>query len=423
MKPLKCLENILPDLEIPDFQNVGVYLSLVNKKMLLGFDTGTGKTFTYAIFVRGLLNRDPEKKHIFVIIHDSLEQAPKDLSALTAVPVVAISGTQGEAGRLSHLWESSSIFVLTYESFRNPNVVLFLYKHLPEIESLVIDEAHHCANWDTSDTAFMIRALTRYIPYVDGLSATPATRESQQFYRIMNVLDRNISSQRDETNRGAYTYRYLPVNRGDYDLKGNYKPIPVVITPMSHQVGNIKGDVFRVTKGPGAVNQVERLVKECLDRKRKGMAVIVYVHLHCVREWVEEHFKDAGITFESLTGRVTKREERQRMLDSFANREVDVLITSVTESLNIDADAVMFYEFTTRIKQVMGRAHRGLDPKDLELLFFITKDTAEVDFFQKYIYKRSITLQRLLRKDYSEFIQIGEQLKAMDIASDSDDSF
>lgn len=420
MEPLKCLENILPDLELPPFQNVGVYLSLVNKKMLLGFDTGTGKTFTYAVFVRGLLNRNPEKKHVFVIIHDSLEQAPRDLSSLTAVPVQAISGAVGEAGRLSHLWDSTSIFVMTYESFRNPNVVLFLYRHLPEIESMVVDEAHHCANWDTSDTAFMIRALSRYLEYVDGLSATPATREGRQFYRIMNVLDRTISAQRDETNVGAYKDRYLPVNRSDYELKGNYKPIPIIITPMAYQVGRVRGDVFKTIKGPGAVNQVERLVKECLERKRKGQSVIVYVHLHCVREWVEEHFTAAGITFESLTGRVTKREERQRMLDSFARRAVDVLITSVTESLNIDADVVMFYEFTTRIKQVMGRAHRGLAPKDLELLFFITKDTAEVDFFQKYIYKRSITLQRLLQKDYSEFIKIGEQLKEMNISSDTD---
>lgn len=419
MKQMRCLENIIPDLELPEFQNIGVFQMLVNKKMLLGFDTGTGKTFTYAVFVRGLLNRNPEKKHIFVIIHDSLEQAPKDLSDFTAVPVEAISGAQGEAGRLSHLWDKTSIFVMTYESFRNPSVVLFLYRHLMEIESLVIDEAHHCSNWDTSNTAFMIRSLCRWLEFVDGLSATPATREGRQFYRIMNVLDRTISSQRDESNYGAYDDRYLPVNRGDYDIKGDYKAIPEIVPPMAHQVGKIKGDVFRVIKGPGAVNQVERLVKVVLDRRRQGKSTIVYVRLHCVREWIEEHFIDAGITFESLTGRVTKRDERQRMLDRFARRDCDVLITSVSESLNIDADVVVFYEFTTQLKQVMGRAHRGLTGKELELIFILTKDTAEVDYFLKYIYRRSLTLQRLLRKDYSEFIKVGEQLKELNIASDT----
>lgn len=108
------------------------------------------------------------------------------------------------------------------------------------------------------------------------------------------------------------------------------------------------------------------------------------------------------------------------MLDSFAKREVDVLITSVSESLNIDADTVIFYEFTTKIKQVMGRAHRGLYGKELELVFIVTKDTAEVEFFDKYIYRRSITLQRLLQKDYSEFISIGLQLKQMSVQSEED---
>lgn len=417
---LQCLENIIPDLEVPEFQNIGAYLALVNKKMLLGFDTGMGKTFTYALIVRGLLNRNPEKKHIFVIIHDSLDQAPRDLSSLTAVPVAAFTGTADAAGLLSRQWQQNSIFVMTYESFRNPNVVLFLYNHLTEIESLVVDEAHHCANWDSSNTAFMIRALSRYIPYVDGLSATPATSASKQFYRIMNVIDRTISAQRDETNYGVYNDRYLPVNRSDYDMKGNYRAYPEIVTPMPHQVGHIKGDVFRVIKGPGAVNQVDRLVNVVLAKKRQGKAVIVYVHLHAVREWVEEHFRAAGITFESLTGRVTKQAERQRMLDSFAKREVDVLITSVSESLNIDADTVIFYEFTTKIKQVMGRAHRGLYGKELELIFIVTRDTAEVEFFNKYIYRRSITLQRLLQKDYSEFISIGLQLKQMSVQSEED---
>lgn len=398
---------------------MGTNMALVNKKVLLGFDTGMGKTFTYAIFVRGLLNRKPEKKHIFVIIHDSIEQAPRDISELTAVPVVAFTGEATAAGRLSHMWDSNSIFLLTYESFRNLNLVLFLYNHLTEIESFVIDEAHHCSNWDSSNTAFMIRALCHYVEYVVALSATPATRESQQFYRTMNILDRNISSQRNETFRGAYTDRYLPVNRDDYDMKGNYKPLVEVVNPMAHQVGKVRGDVFRVIKGPGAVNQVERLVKLVLDRKREGKAIIVYTHLHAVREWVEQHFRDAGITFESLTGRVAKQEERKRILQTFADRKVDVLITSISESLNIDADTVIFYEFTTKIKQVMGRAHRGLEGKALELIFIITRDTAEVEFFDKYIYKRSITLQRLLRKDYSEFIKVGEEIHKMRISSDT----
>lgn len=421
MRSLQCLENIVPNLELPEYQNIGAQTALLNKRVLLGTDTGMGKTFTYSVFVRGLLNRNPEGKHILVIIKDSIQQVPADIENLTSVYVATFTGEQGEAQKLRAQWRQNSIFALTIESFRNPNIVLFLFNKMKEIESFSIDEAHHCNNWDSSDTAFTIRALVQYCPYACLLTATPATKESQQFYRLMNLVDRNLSPRRNETAWGKYEQRYLPVNRSDYDMKGNYKPTLEVVNPMPHQVGQLHGDIFKTIKGPNAVNQAERLVSVVKERKARGKSVIVYVRLHAVREWIEKHFQDAGITFVSLTGRVTKQEEREKLLQTFSNREVDVLITSVSESLNIDADVVVFYEFTTKMKQVMGRAHRGLEGKELELVFIITRNTAEVEFFYKYVYKRSIILQKILQKDFSEFIKVGEQLHELRISAEADD--
>ena len=182
------------------------------------------------------------------------------------------------------------------------------------------------------------------------------------------------------------------------------------------------GNIFLTFKGPGADNQVEALVRIVQERKRQGKSVIIYVNLHAVREWVEEHFSSAGISFVSLTGRVTKQAAREEILNTFRSGGVDVLITSVSESLNIDSDVVIFYEFTTKMKQVMGRAHRGLEGKQLELVFIVTRDSMETEYFHKYVYKRSLVLQRILQKDFSEFITIGKQLREMRIGADSVDA-
>lgn len=412
-EPLICVENIIPGLELPEFQNTGVQEALLNKKMMLSFDTGMGKTYTYALFVRGLLNRNPENKHIFVIIHDSLEQAPKDLRNLAAAPVGAFSSAEGELSSLVSQWKQLSIIVLTYECFRDINLVLFLYKHLGEVESLVIDEAHHVANWDTSDTAFMIRALASLIPYVCELTATPITSEKSQYYRAMNLMDRSLSYRRDETFAGAYNQRYMAANRKDYDIKGNYKTTLELVPPMAHQIGKIRGVISRKIKGTGAILQVDRLIELIRARLKDGKSVIVYINYHDTREWVESHLAAEGISFVSLHGKIIKRDERQDILDTFSERRADVLLTSVAESLNIDSDVVIFYEFTTKIKQVMGRAHRGLEGKELELVFILTKDTDEVEYFMKYIYHRSLTIQKLLGKDYSEFIKVGEQIQRL----------
>lgn len=410
---LMCLSNILPDVELPPFQLAGMQSVFENKKMLLAFDTGTGKTFTYAGIVRGLLNRDPSKKHILVIIHDSITQVPNDVRELTNVYVEAFDGTEESVGRLKYFWNRTSIFCLTLEALRVFGIVKFLFDHLMEIESFTIDEAHHVSNWDESDTAFMIRSLVRAIPYVVELSATPITRESKQYYRLMNLLDRNMSPHRDETYLGRYVNRYLPVNRQDYELKGDYISTLLLVEPTIEQIGPQKGIVFKKIKGSGAVPQVKKLISFTKQRLSEGKRVLIYLHYHDTREWVEFNFQGEGIPYVSLHGKIRTKAEREVILDKFRNKEVDVLITSVTESLNIDADVVIFYEFTTMVKQVIGRAHRGLNPKPLEVAFVLTRDTDEVEFFMKYIYKRSLTIQKLLGKDYSELIAIGKQVEQL----------
>lgn len=413
--PFQNLNNVLPDVELWDFQREGMQKVFSNQKMLLAFDTGTGKTFTYAGIVRGLLNRNPDKKHVLVIINDSITQVPRDVSQLVRVAVEAFDGTEESAGRLRFFWDRTSILILTMEAFRVFGVVKFLFDHLMEIESFTIDEAHHCSNWDTSDTAFMIRALAQYVPYVIELSATPMTRVSQQYYRLMNILDRRRSRTRDETYVGAYVDRYMSVNRRDYDIKGQYVSTLVEVQPTMEQLQPQHGIIFKKLKGTGATPQVKALIETVQQRLAENKRVIVYTHYHDSRRWIETNFTEHGISFVSLHGKVVKKVEREGILNAYREGKVDVLITSVTESLNIDADVVIFYEFTTLVKQVIGRAHRGLAGKPLEIVFIITKDTDEVSFFLKYIYERSLTVQKLLMKDYSELVEIGKKVKKLEL--------
>lgn len=411
IQPLECLNNLIDDIDLPSFQNIGIQRVLLNKKMLLAFDTGLGKTFTYSAIVRGLLNNNPEGKHIFVVIHDSITQAEKDIKELVRVPTMVFTNADGEFRRLVNSWDRLSIIILTYQCFMNCNLDLFLFKKIREVESFVIDEAHHVSQWDKSDVAYMIRGLAQYAEYVVALTATPITSDKTQYFKLLNVIDRSLSHRRDETSAGKYSERYMSVNRSDYNLKGSYKTTLELVTPTIDQIGEIKGVVSKVVKGQGAVPQVKKLIDVLDTRLKDNKSIIVYIHYHSTREWVESNLRQKGIEFVSLHGRITNKEEREVILGKFKSKEVGVLLTSISESLNIDSDVVVFYEFTTKLKQVVGRAHRGLNIKQLELVFIITLDTEEVDFFLKYIYKRSLVIQDLLGKDYSEFIEVGKKLK------------
>ena len=247
------------------------------------------------------------------------------------------------------------------------------------------------------------------VEYVIALTATPITSNKSQFPRLRNLVDRNISYKLYESiTSSSINKGYIQVNRKDYGLKGNYTTRIIWCEPMIHQIGKIKGNIFAVTKGTGATNQVNKLIEVLEDQK--DAKVIIYVHYHDSRLWLEKNLKAAGYNFVSLHGKITNRVERKNLLDRFNSGEVNIFITSVTTALDISADSILFYEFTTSVKQMIGRPHRGLVPKDLNIYFFITRDTEELEFFSKYIYYRSLEIQTLIGKDYSEILSVGTEL-------------
>lgn len=412
---MDCLRNIIPKIELHPSQNKGVEMALRFHRVLLGHDTGMGKSYMYATVIRGLLNANPDGKHIIVMIHDSMSQLPQDIANLAECPVAAVDATQSSANYFSKLFATNSVICMTYEAFTVPSILLELYQCLPLVESFSLDEAHHASNWDTSDTALMIRAFAQFAKYNIGLTATPMTVSSKQFYRLMNILDRDLSSRRDETFANKYTERYLPANREDYGIKGQYKTTLIPVVPQVDQLGKQSGIVFKGLKGTGAEHQVEALVKVLQERVADGKQCIVYIAYHDSRHWVEQHLDEAGLRYTSIHGQVVSKDERAKRAALFRDRKVDILLTSISESLNLSADVVVFYEFNAKMKQVIGRAHRGLEGKNLEIVVIITQDTDEVDFFKEKVQQRAERAQTILHKDYSEILALGDEIDKMQL--------
>lgn len=411
----EALKHIAPDVELHAAQNAGIEMALKYRKVLLSHDTGMGKSYMCAVVIRALINAEPQSKHIVVMVHDSIEQLPKDIAKIARVPVAAVDATAASAKAFASLLTNNSVICMTYDAFMEIGMALTLFSCIHKITSIAIDEAHHVANWNTSDRAFMVRAMAQYCPFILGLTATPMVVSALQFYRTMNLIDRTLSFRRDETKYGKYSERYLPVNREEYGLKGKYKPTLITVDPQLNQIGKQSGVVFSKLKGYGAEHQVSALIEVLRARIREEKQIIVYIAHHEVREWVEQHLEQEGIASVSINGRVVNQNERAARMAKFTTGEVPVLLTSITESLNLSADVIVFYEFDARMKQVMGRGHRGLHGKELEIVLIVTKDTDEISFFQEKVVERAQKAQTLLHKDYSEILALGDQIKKLDI--------
>lgn len=409
MKYKELVNCICPNVILEDAQIEGVISFLRDKKTLLAYDTGLGKTFIAGACLRGLLNANESSKHLMIVLGEQEKQTPQQIHMMTGVTTIFSDASSISLNKLFKQWNYANIIIITYECFQNSKFVAFLYNHLTEITSVVIDEAHLASNWNTSNTAWLIRAFVDKVEYALALSATPVTSNRAQFPRLRNLLDRNVSYRRYETiSTNKSNKGYVQVNRKDIGLKGNYNSKIIWCEPMLYQIGKLKGNIFATTKGTGAVNQANAVIEKL--RECKNEAILIYVHYHDSRIWLEENLTKAGFLFASVHGKMTRKGEREEQLELFTSGKVNILVTSITTALDISADTIFFYEYTTLVKQVIGRPHRGLTPKDLNIYFFITKDTEEVDYFTKYIYYRSLDIQKLLGKDYSEIISLRDEL-------------
>ena len=181
--------------------------------------------------------------------------------------------------------------------------------------------------------------------------------------------------------------------------------------PMPFQIDAEYSELSDLCKGEGATEQAEALAQLIQFNKSNGNERgLVYINRHKVREWVLPFLDEAGITYRCINGK-TPNDERQKTLKEFnEEKTVDVVITSVTEALDLDCDYVIFYEFTANIKQMIGRAQRGFTDKDLFVFYIITDKTKEVDYFYNNVYKRCEIASYVLRKDYSEVLDLEDEL-------------
>lgn len=405
-----ALLAILGDIELEPIQVHGVIRSLLEKRVILRYDTGLGKTIMMSVILRALINKNPNKKRIVFVMKDQEIETPRKMAPIVQAPILFTSAETVKLQKFHQNWDKASVVLLTYQCLQNIDLVSFLYQNLGEIDAIFIDEAHLASNWNEADTSFMLRALADKVEYCIGLTATPIIKDTHQFSRLRNLIDREIPYRYDEDVSAPSPHKaFVNINRQDFGLKGNYICKPEFVQPMLHQLGELSGNIFDITKGEGAENQVSKLVDLLTSRQDKK--VLVYIRYHKTRLWVESYLKKNNIPFQSIHGKVTKANDRKQILHNFNSGTIKVLLTSLTTSLDIDADTVIMYEFTTYVKQMIGRAHRGLAPKDLEILFILTRDTAEIKYFLKYIYYRSELIQNTIGIDYSEFISLGQELE------------
>ena len=413
-----ALRYILDGYILEDFQTVDALTAIVRKVAVLSHDTGMGKTLIASAMMKMLKNENFKRKFIFVCKTSQLIQTPEDIEVATGMSVCTVSSKKVDLEKLYDMsFLNSDILIVAEEVFSDPSAIYILRATSGLYTAIFIDEAHEMTNYRESERASMLKALLPYYEYRFALTATPMTTSLDQFSSLLQMLDPEEFQGKTSTlskyiEKGdffdMYPGLYIRRTRSDIGVPNVYKNNIVVVKPSAEQIGADGLDMFIKTKGPGAVNQVNALID--IVNKEKDFKGLIYIWRHETREWVEEALTRAGIEYACINGKTTKK-KRKEYQDKFNSGELKLIITSVTTSLNLSCDYVIFYEFTVDARQFIGRSERGLVSKEIRLYYIFTESTGEAEFFLRNIYQRSLILRNVLKRDYNMLIKAAQEVK------------
>lgn len=409
----KAINDILKGATLHDLQCIDVVKMLAVKKAIVIYDTGTGKTLLAAAAMRLVLNAKPDAVFIMFVKKDQLVQTPTklrnyaDLSCLVTTAEADVINEQF----LTKDLDKYNVLMLTHECLHSTKVLDAIYKIRDKVAGIIIDEAHEYNNFNNASSANVLHAMTKKFEYVWGLTATPIVTQLNQLARLANVVDANKYPDAKKLSRkllnGEFSIQQDPgffINRSASDLGRDSNPNGYVITvkPTDYQrTCNLGGvELFQVCKGEGAVAQVEALIQLIRDKINTDQRGLVYINQGSVLKWVCSNLDNTNIRYACINGG-TALNKRSEIEQQFAKHEYDVILTSITTAIDLDCDYVTFYEFTVLVNQMIGRAHRGLKPKELDVYFIITKDTNEEDYFINNIAAKCELVRQILGKGNS----------------------
>ena len=416
----KSISKILDGYVLEDLQCADIMTALCAKHSIFRYDTGTGKTLLASAVMKLLKREDSTRKFLFIGKASQVIQTPLKIKQCTGLSILA---TSAEASSLAENVYSGKflnydILMITHEALNDASLMITLHKYRKHFCGVIIDEAHELSNYITADRALMMQAMNRYFEYVFALTATPMKSNLGELTRLMHSVDPNLVKSAEDAEdwikedasrlKTCWTGLLLSRSREDFGVKGTFLTHVHFVEAMKHQAGANGMNMFKITRGEGAVSQANKLVE--IINGYKPSQGLVYIRQHAIRNYVTGILDDAGISYGCINGK-TSMAERAKTIDDFEKKKIDIIITSVTTALDLDCDYIVFYEFTLDFKQMLGRAYRGLNPKTLNIDFIFTRHTAEMDYFMSKIFDRALLVKNIMNQDCQEIIDAAKELK------------
>lgn len=388
-----------------DYQAIDLLHILAVKSFICMYDTGLGKTYVAGGFFKALKNAKIGDKFLAITTNSNISSFCKEITKCTGLRCAYY--TEGLSRILNPIdVDSNDVIVLTHGCLNVVEHMTMLTTVINQFSAIVVDELHLVSNFNESKRGYMMKAILSRFEYKLGLTATPITTDEEQLAKALHLINpimvpdwKVLTKDLKDYGSGvidSHLRDLFVVRQRDYNRHRGYL---VEIEPLPHQVEAVGEELFYITKGQGAYNSFEKVfdIHQSLEDKRG----LIYSNLTLVQNALYEYLVSMGVKTIVINGKMT-RQEKDRRAEAYRNGEYDIVITNITEAIDLTSDYVVFYEFTSHVKQLIGRAERTLDSKELPIYFLIVKDTGEFDYFLRNVYNRCQMVEDLLNFDLKE---------------------
>ena len=311
---LKLYNNIQQALEEEGYTNPTPIQEQAIPEILLGQDlvacaqTGTGKTGAFAIPILNLIHRivgsAKKAKHIRTLVVTptrelaiQIDESFKTYGKYTNVKSVVIFGGVNQMSQVNELKNGIDVLIAT------PGRLLDLHKQgfidLNHMHHLVLDEADQMLDMGFINDVKKIIKLT------------PDNRQTLLFSATMPLAIRELAD------------TFLT------------KPKYISVTPISSTAENVSQKVYFVNKDDKRLLLKQLIIEESLSN------ALVFTRTKHGADNIVKVLKKAHIKAEAIHGDKSQN-ARQRVLEQFKNKEIDILVATDIAARGIDIEQLPF---------------------------------------------------------------------------------
>lgn len=438
--------------QLRDAQTKGVAFMYFSKRSILGDGVGGGKTVELASLLNVLESKGELTRAIIAVENVAPVQVQRELVRRTGMMFRALpSETPKMIKEINKIdWYRTKGLVIKHSTLKNSMFSTFLAHFLGDdgkstmFNTFVLDESSVIKNSETQIADYS-RNICNIVDRVHFLNATAFEKHIMDIYFQFDIINNElmpvVSKIRgrhcefvDETfwrkgangkgvqGRTRKLVGYLNQDELKNALKLVYfgKPskksehiyMARTIMPTEKQMLliaagcryqevlnnpetiNNSEQAFRYGHIPFDTKNVPKLAElvRVMNNEFRGQQVMVYCFYIKAQEVIKQLLEDEGYTCDILNGE-TKEKERDKIIERFNNREVQVIITNAKKSLNLHGgDGMIYYTIETnpaKLEQIRGRIDRNVDDRKKKYVMLIYSETQELHDLVNKVKQRS----------------------------------